>query len=153
MVEIDFETFLKVKKPYLSTDQLLIIKEKGFEIGSHSMSHPLFASLSTEEQLQEVKESMQWLKNKLKLEYRYFAFPFTDEGVDSLFYERIYNLNNPMVDMSFGTAGMKRDPYPFHFQRIPMDVTKSGAMIYLKGEYIYYLLKAMAGRNTIRRKS
>jgi len=93
------------------------------------------------------------LKKKLKPEYKYFAFPFTDEGVDSLFFDRMLNWKEPMVDMSFGTAGMKRDSYPFHFQRIPMDVTKSRAMIYLKGEYIYYLIKSLVGRNIIRRKS
>lgn len=151
MVEVDFKTFLKIKKPYLSKKQVLKIIDQGFEIGSHSMNHPLFASLSLEEQVQELKESLQWIKKKLKLEYKYFAFPFTDDGVDSMFFDRIFSLKKPMVDMSFGTAGMKRDMYPFHFQRIPMDVTKSGARIYLKGEYIYYLLKALTGRNIIRR--
>ncbi len=151
IVEVDFDTFLNIKKPYLSTKQLIRIKDHGFEIGSHSMSHPLFATLSQEEQVQELKDSVQWIKKKLKLEYKYFAFPFTDVGVDSSFFDRIFSLKKPMVDMSFGTAGMKRDLYPFHFQRIPMDMTKTGARIFLKGEYIYYLLKAMIGRNIIRR--
>ena len=153
LVEVDFKTFLRIRKPYLSEKQLLKIKKQGFEIGSHSMNHPLFALLSHEEQVQELKESLQWLKKKLKLEYKYFAFPFTDVGVDSIFFDRIFSLKKPLVDMSFGTAGLKRDQYPFHFQRIPMDETKSGARIFLKGEYIYYLLKAILGRNTIRRKS
>jgi peptidoglycan/xylan/chitin deacetylase (PgdA/CDA1 family) len=153
LVEVDFKTFLRIRKPYLSTKQILKIKKQGFGIGSHSMNHPLFSLLSHEEQLQELKESLKWLNKKLKPEYKYFAFPFTDEGVDSIFFDRIFSWKKPLVDMSFGTAGLKRDPYPFHFQRIPMDVTKSGARIFLKGEYIYYLLKSILGKNIIRRKS
>ena len=152
LVEVDFNAFLKIRKPYMSLDQLLKMKDQGFEIGSHSMTHPMFSLLSHEDRLREVKESLEWIRKKLNPEYRYFAFPFTDAGVENLFFDRIYNLESSMVDMSFGSAGLKRDPYPFHVQRIAMDETHYSARIFIKGEYIYYLLKGMAGRRTIRRK-
>jgi peptidoglycan/xylan/chitin deacetylase (PgdA/CDA1 family) len=153
LVEVDFETFVKIRKPYMSLEQVRKLSQQGFQIGSHSMDHPLFSLLSFDEQIGQVDESIRWIRDNLEQDHRFFAFPFTDEGVGKTFFDRIFREDQPMVDMTFGTAGMKRDPYPFHFQRIPMDVSGTGARIYLKGEYIYYLLKAMVGRNTIRRKN
>ena len=153
LVEVDFETFLKIRQPYCSLKQLLNIRGQGFEFGSHSMDHPLFSSLSYEEQLLQVKDSIQWIRENLEQDNRFFSFPFTDEGVHSHFFDRLYSDEDPLVDMSFGTAGIKRDPCPFHFQRIPMDVTRTGARIFIKGEYLYCLFKSLVGRNVIRRKS
>jgi hypothetical protein len=58
----------------------------------------------------------------------------------------------PPLDATFGTAGLKEDPVDFHFQRIPMEMKKIPAYRILKGEYIYYLLKGLLGRNKITRE-
>jgi len=151
IMDFDFSTFLKVRKPYLTTDQLNELKSKGFQIGAHSMDHPLYSALEFKDQIRQTRDSIDWVANTFNLDYRYFAFPFTDFGIRSEFFETLYNSEEPMADASFGTAGMKRELYPLHFQRIPMEATGTGAGITLKGEYLYYLLKGPFGKNIIRR--
>ena len=47
-----------------------------FEIGSHSISHPDFGTLSTDEMQQELNGSKRQLENLTGRSVRYFAFPF-----------------------------------------------------------------------------
>jgi hypothetical protein len=58
----------------------------------------------------------------------------------------------PALDASFGTAGLKEDPVDFNFQRVPMEIKKIPASRILKGEYTYYLLKSLLGRNKMTRE-
>jgi hypothetical protein len=78
-----------------------------------------------------------------------FAFPFTDYGVSRAFFDRIFE--NGKVDFSFGGAGIKRDIHPRQFQRVPMEGWDATAEQILKSEYLYYLLRAPLGKNTILR--
>ena len=56
-------------------------------------------------------------------------------------------------DLIFGGAGLKKDTFPQHLQRFPVE---SGALTpmssLMKNEYAYYVLKSFIGRNKIRRK-
>ena len=45
---IDFNRFLENQKPYLTTEQVLKLKNQGFSIGAHSFDHPEFWTLSKE---------------------------------------------------------------------------------------------------------
>ena len=56
------------------------------------------------------------------------------------------------MDATFGTAGLKNDPVDSHHQRIPMEMNRLPASLMIKGEYTYYLLKGLFGRNVIIRK-
>ncbi len=58
---INFNDFLLKQKPYLTTEQLLKLKEQGYLIGAHSFYHPEFWKISEDEQINEVKKSMNWL--------------------------------------------------------------------------------------------
>src|SRR4030042_3133587 len=51
LLDINFETFLKIRKPYMKIDQLHDLQSKGFHIGSHSIDHPIYSSLDLDEQL------------------------------------------------------------------------------------------------------
>jgi hypothetical protein len=58
----------------------------------------------------------------------------------------------PKFDATFGTAGLKKDPVDFHFQRVPMEMNGFPASLVVKAEYIYYLIKGLLGRNEITRE-
>ena len=147
LVDLDFSTFLKIRKPYMTVEHITRLQEQGFRIGSHSLDHPLFSVLSLEEQLKQTKKSLEWITKTFDLDYRYFSFPFTDDGVSGEFFEIAFNPDEPVADMVFGTAGMKRTVRPFHFQRIPVEDSGLNARFFIRGEYIYYMLKGIAGRN------
>jgi len=147
LVDMDFSTFLKIRKPYLMIEQIRQLQQQGFQIGSHSLDHPLYSKLNLEEQLKQTKNSLEWITETFRLNYRYFSFPFTDDGVSKDFFDAVLNPDKPVADLVFGTAGLKKTVFPFHFQRIPVEDSSLRARFFIRGEYIYYLLKRPAGKN------
>lgn len=150
-LEIDFKEYLRYHKPYLSQDQLKILASEGFSIGAHSMNHPEYFNIDFEEQIQQTKESIEFVKNLFHLPYKTFAFPFTDIEVSKKFFDEVLNGERPIADVTFGVAGIKKDYHPFHLQRIPFEKEFSARSI-IKGEYLYYYLKKPLGKNKIIRK-
>ncbi len=150
LVDLDFSRFLTEHQPYLSSDQINALKNRGFCFGAHSCDHPEYRFLSLEEQVRQTKTSVTDICTRFALPYRTFAFPFTDYGVSTAFFQNLYE-QEPRVNLSFGCAGMKQDQYPQHIQRIPFEAGNLSAREVLNNEYLYYLLKALAGRNSIRR--
>lgn len=147
LVDLDFTTFLKIRKPYLTVEQIRQLQQQGFQIGSHSLDHPMYSGLSLDEQLRQTKESLKWIMDTFSLEYRYFSFPFTDDGVSREFFNAVFSSDKPVADMLFGTAGLKKTIFPFHFQRIPVEDSCLRARFFIRGEYLYYMLKGLAGKN------
>jgi peptidoglycan/xylan/chitin deacetylase (PgdA/CDA1 family) len=152
LVDLDFTAFLKIKKPYLTSTQISELAHSGFYIGSHSKDHPLFSDLARDEQISQYKDSLSLIQREFGLTYGLFSFPFTDDGVSASFFEALSAEGMPTMDASFGTAGLKEDPVDFHFQRVPMEIEKTPASSILKGEYTYYLLKSLFGRNKMTRE-
>ena len=59
--------------------------QKGFLIGNHSYSHPVFSSISLEEGIREITRTEVLLDRiyreaGVKREYRFFRFPYIDKG-------------------------------------------------------------------------
>jgi len=151
LVDLDFATFLKVKKPYLTSTQISELAGTGFYIGAHSKDHPLFAELGEEEQIFQYRDSLTLVQQEFGLPYGLFSFPFTDDGVSASFFAALSREGMPPLDATFGTAGLKMDPVDFHFQRVPMEMNRFPASLMVKGEYTYYLLKGLLGRSEITR--
>jgi peptidoglycan/xylan/chitin deacetylase (PgdA/CDA1 family) len=148
---IDFREYLKAHHPYLTGSQVTELVSQGFAFGAHSIDHPQFGFLSEEEQVAQTQESLDDIAGKFGLNYRLFSFPFTDSGVKSSFFRKVFDPKNPVADITFGGAGLKDDFVPNHIQRIPFEESSLGARQILTSEYSYWLLKAIAGRNRIKR--
>ncbi len=147
---IDFNQYLLSNQPYMTLAQVREIQEDGFLIGAHSMDHREFF-LSTEEEIYaQIAGSMDFLVRELNPEIKTFAFPFTDFGVPDAVFEKARQLG--ILDLSFGTAGIKDETMPGHIQRIPMEseVSRNGKQV-LRTEYIWYYLKTLWGKNKVRR--
>lgn len=146
--EVDFEQFLKEQKPYLSFEQLQNLTKRGFGISSHSWDHPLYNDVSLKGQIETTETSFNYLKNNDFL-YESFAFPFTDFGVQKVFFDQLFQ--NKDIFCSFGCAGIKLDSIERNFQRIPME-TGENASTTLKKEIAYFRFKKLLNKNTIVRK-
>jgi peptidoglycan/xylan/chitin deacetylase (PgdA/CDA1 family) len=144
---IDFNRFLENQKPYLTTEQVLKLKNQGFSIGAHSFDHPEFWTLSKEEQLQQMVKSTDWVTEKIQPGIRAFAFPFTDSGVAPEVLQAIHE--KKICDVTFGTAGLKYDGFPFHFQRYPVEMPGNFVQN-IKSEWIYFLLRKWVGKETVK---
>lgn len=153
LFEVDFRGYLKVRKPYLDSGQVRNLLTDGFEVGAHSMDHPEYASLTSEEQLEQTVKSMDIIGKAFGVPYRYFAFPFTDSGVSDRFFEQLYSMPEKAPHLTFGTAGLKKDAFPGHLQRIPAEESVLPAMSSIRGEYLAYSLKRIINKHHVNRKA
>ncbi len=148
LLDLRFEAFLEKEKPYLTLEQLKKMESEGFLIGGHSMNHPLFSELEKHERIEQIAGSMRFIEEHFSPELNAFAFPFTDAGVPGSVFR--YIEGSEKIDLSLGTAGLKRDCSPKHIQRIPMDdLHFRGSEKILRTEYAYFLLKSLFGRNSL----
>ena len=131
--------------------RLLLINKK-FTIGAHSEDHPLFSELSMSDQKNQVIKSLKKLNEMFGISDLYFSFPFTDDKLSVELFEKINSEPGIQLRASFGTAGIKKDLYSNHYQRIPMEVGKYSASQILSAEFIYYLMKIPFGKNKIIRR-
>jgi len=147
LLGINFSNFLDEQKPYLTTQQLLNLKSQGFSIGAHSFNHPEFWRIPEEDQMNEIKKSMNWLVEKVNPVIKAFSFPFTDSGVSSTVLKALKSEN--ICDVSFGTAGLKYDELEHHFQRYPVE-QHGDFQQNLKAELVYFMLRRQIGKATVK---
>ncbi len=147
LLDLDFNHFLKTQKPYLSASQIKELAQKGFSIGAHSHNHPEFEKIPEPDQIKEIKKSIHEITRLIPQKLKLFSFPFTDWGVPSRVLKTIEKEN--ICDLTFGTAGLKYDPYPFHFQRYPVE--QPGNFIRnMKAEWVYLELRKWIGKATVK---
>lgn len=150
LLKIDFKLYLKKHKPYLTLNELKELNQQGVIIGAHSIDHPLFNKLDLNQQIMQIKESTNWVQTHFNQSISTFSFPFTDFGLTKNLFDKIYNNKNFKLHYTFGTAGIKKEHYKQHLQRIPMENGKlaKNTLLY---QYIYFLCKAPLFKNTIKR--
>jgi peptidoglycan/xylan/chitin deacetylase (PgdA/CDA1 family) len=142
--EYDFGEYLVTSKPYLTSEQIRWLLKHGFAIGSHSVDHPLYATLSVEEQLSQTRESLRFLAERFQIHYRAFAFPHSDTGVKMDFFRVLFAEGN--LDVSFGTGGMLPHFFSRNFERFTMEKTSLPAERILAKQYARFLYRTMTGR-------
>jgi peptidoglycan/xylan/chitin deacetylase (PgdA/CDA1 family) len=150
ILKLDFRDFLKEYRPYMTSAEIADLKTGGFTIGAHSIDHPLFSELALTEQIHQLTESMNFVEENFGVKNKYFAFPFTDFGVEKNFFKTVFE--NHLADYTFGTAGIKMDSIEKNIQRIPVEKYGLSAELHLKTECMLFKLKKVIGLQTIQRK-
>ncbi len=148
---IDFNNYLEKHKPYLGKADLEELKEQGVHIGAHSTNHPLFSQLKHNEQVNQLQQSVDWVKHNFNQNINTFAYPFTDYGIGAAFFNTVFNPHKPLAQLTFGTAGLKKEKFRYHLQRIPVENYNANMQQILQQQYFYYIAKAVLFKNTIRR--
>ncbi|WP_162231143.1 polysaccharide deacetylase family protein [Sunxiuqinia dokdonensis] len=150
-VGLDWQEYLQKENPYMTLEQLSQLERDGFTIGAHSWDHPEFWLLDEASQLDEIRESMEWLGANFSPKIKAFAFPFTDFGVSPFVFDAIRR--ERLCDLTFGTAGIKFEKETRHHQRLPME--RAGyktARDLLKAEYLSYQLKRLVDQHVAKRE-
>ena len=141
-------SLINEKKPvYMTKSELEIMIKDGFLVGAHSMDHPPFNELATPEQVQQIKDSVDWMVKQFQLTYRYFAFPSNDNIVRSKVFESI----KEEVELTFGVQGLLSDECSTHYHRIEVESTGKSASQVLKYEYCRYIIKTLFGKSIFKR--
>jgi peptidoglycan/xylan/chitin deacetylase (PgdA/CDA1 family) len=150
LLELDFDEYLKNHTPYLSSDEINDLINRGFAVGSHSMDHPFFKHINIKQQQDQIIKSFNDLEERFNVQDRYFSFPFSDERVNSELLTWLHKQEN--CKLSFGISGLKEDITRFHMHRIPMEKSLKSARSIIRHQYTYFILKAFLGKNKIKRK-
>lgn len=138
-------------KPYMSVSQIKALHSDGFTIGAHSINHPEMWLLTPREQIEQIEQSMQWVIDHFNPEIRAFSFPFTDDRIEKHVFDAIKK--NQMVDVTFGTAGLKYDSIPWHYQRIPLEYAyRQRIKKTMHFEYLYFHVRKLLSKNSVIRK-
>jgi len=145
----DFGEYLTTCKPHLTSEQIWWLLKQGFTIGSHSIDHPRYATLSLEDQLYQTRASLRFLKERFQIHSRAFAFPHSDAGVKMDFFRALFS--DGTLDVSFGTGGMLPHFFSRNLQRFTMEKTLLPAENILAKQYARVLYRTMTGRG-IRRQ-
>jgi peptidoglycan/xylan/chitin deacetylase (PgdA/CDA1 family) len=148
-IGVNFRDYLSDQKPYLTTEQIRHLIQKGFTFGAHSIDHPDYRFLTEEEQIRQTKESIDCITTLFGLDYKAFSFPFTDFGVKKSFFDKVFD--ERIADITFGCAGIKTDSVSVHLQRLPVESYKSNLKETFKEETSYYIFSKMFKKNLIRR--
>jgi peptidoglycan/xylan/chitin deacetylase (PgdA/CDA1 family) len=148
-MNLDFGDYLLANRPYLASEQINRLIDKGFAIGAHSIDHPVYSSLSLEDQLHQTIESVRRVREIFHLRYGAFAFPFSDHNISKAFFAKLSN--SGFVDLSFGTAGLVDDDVPNHLQRFSLEKPAVSASRILRFQHVRKLEKILT-RNPIKRK-
>ncbi len=149
ILDIDFYEYMQTQKPYMNMEQIHILEKQGFEIGAHSLNHPLYSEISILQQILQTERSLFFIKLYLNQKLKLFAFPFTDFGVSDLFFETVYSTNT--ADYTFGTAGIKKDYFEKNIQRIAMENEGKSAKKIIKSEFISYKIKSFFNLEKVKR--
>lgn len=149
--QYSFSDFIQKHQPYLTSQQITELSQKGFIFGAHSIDHPQYSEISFEEQIKQTQLSVEYVKNNFNQLLSLFAFPFTDDGVFTKTLKTISDREKHILDFSFGGAGIKNEVFPRHIQRIPMEGFSAEGKRIIKTEYLYYMVKSLFGKNTIHR--
>lgn len=116
---VDFQAYLNDKQPYLTSNQINTLIDRGFTIGAHSIDHPYYSALSLNEQLEQTIVSVKQIRDKFSLDYGAFAFPHNDDGVSPEFFKKVQE--SGLIDITFGTGGMMDGGWLSHRQRISLE--------------------------------
>ncbi len=147
-VLLSFGDYLREKKPFLTTDQLISLSKRGFTIGAHSWGHPYYDKISLEEQIEQTTSSCNFIKEKIRPEYVTFSFPYSDAALSQKLFDA---LNQTGIDLMFGIQNQKDElsnnmVHRFNAERAGISLTKQ-----LKGIMLYMAIQEKLGKQKVRR--
>ena len=148
-LNFDFSEWLKDVQPYMNTQQCFDLLKAGHALGAHSVDHPRYCELSLEEQLQQTRESVGFVRNRFRLDYAAFSFPGSDAKVSLEFFRRARE--EWKVDVFFGNRGFLDDSAFGSVQRSSMEKTSMSAEGVLGKALVTRLAKTVIGRGKVPR--
>ncbi|MGB0983046.1 MAG: polysaccharide deacetylase family protein [Saprospiraceae bacterium] len=146
-LEINFKDFLKKERPYMTLTEIQELKKDGFHIGGHSVNHPKYQEIDLNEQLSQTRGSLEFVQKNVPSQSRSFAFPYSSDGISRAFFDTLAT----EMDVSYGTSSLKLDTISTHLHRFPMEGTPFSPKTMIKGEYFFFLLQTLLGKNTVKR--
>lgn len=145
-----FDNYLIQCRPFLTTEQIVQLKTKGFSIGAHSWDHPYYELLNLEEQLQQTVTSIKYVQENFSLSHNYFSFPHTDAVLQQLFFDELKRLSVP-IDLLFGIQNQKEETQNKIIHRFNAERPEIKIKEQINGILFYCMLQKALGKHKIHR--
>lgn len=146
----DYDKYLSDRPIYMSMNEINKLMENGFQIGSHSLNHIRFSTLSFEDQWREFEEDKLKVEKLLGMKNIPFAFPFGDQGVKISFFNKVKK-HYPET-LLFGSGLFSSDHADNIVHRVPMENFHMQPEKSIPALYFHHSVKKLLGRETIYRK-
>jgi peptidoglycan/xylan/chitin deacetylase (PgdA/CDA1 family) len=137
----DWDVGLK-RMPNLSWDDLKEMQSLGHEIGSHSVSHPDFSLISSEEARRELSESKKELEVRLGRSARFFAYPYGGRShfpaeynriAREVGYEACFSAHGGVISPEMRGQILPREAMPYFRSLTHLEVYLSGCLDWIYG--------------------
>ena len=112
-IDVDWQSFLAKKQPYLTTGQIQQMHTEGFTMGAHTLSHRKLVDLSSDEIETEITQSCQIVGSITGQEIVPFSFPHSAWGLDRDHLAGI-RARHPKIGLLFDTKGLRSDANFIH---------------------------------------
>ena len=122
MLEVDFDEYLARQRPFLTVKEIGSLVAAGFTIGAHGLDHAPYRELPLEEQLRQMRDSVDFVRSTFAAGPAAFAFPFSHEGVGAAFFESAFATGGLAV--SFTSGFRLPQQWPRNLRRTMMDERK-----------------------------
>ena len=149
LLKVDINTELKKKKPFISKNQIKEMIDMGFYFGGHTMTHPRLNTINYNDQKKEIIDSINWLKLNFKINYSFFAFPYTDRGISKKLIKSIFKYDNSSI--VFGNSGLKKDFDERIIQRFSLEKPNQNTSKLIVSENLYKFCNKLIGNYNITR--
>lgn len=149
LLKVDINTELKKKKPFISKNQIKEMIDMGFYFGGHTMTHPRLNTINYNDQKKEIFDSINWLKLNFKINYSFFAFPYTDRGISKKLIKSIFKYDNSSI--VFGNSGLKKDFDERIIQRFSLEKPNQNTSKLIVSENLYKFCNKLIGNYNITR--
>lgn len=102
--DVDVTSYLKDKKPYLTSAQIEEMINAGYYFGGHSYRHLSFKEFDANQQVEQLVGSTKKLVDQFNLDYNICSIPHNDDYVKEGVIEEV----SSSMDYVFGGYGLKR---------------------------------------------
>lgn len=147
-INYSFDDFLKTNRPFLTTDNLLSLKKRGFTIGAHSMNHPYYEQLNLTQQLDQTVSSCNYVQQNTTMDKQFFSFPYTDENLPQNLFDE---LKKTSIDLLFGVQNQKEELNNKMVHRFNAERPVIKFDHQLKGILLMAAINKSAGTNKVKR--
>lgn len=111
------DEFLDHYKPYLTVPQIHDLMAEGFDMGSHSKTHPEFEKLSLEEAEHEILDSLRGISEKIGKKIDLFAYPFSRRALSHIEAEIVSRHSGKFKTLLGIKSGLKNFNNPYEWER------------------------------------
>jgi len=117
----DADIFYEPKENICSWEELIELERSGVSIQSHSVNHPHFSDISSEEMKTELIASKEILQQQLNKKIEAFAFPYGDNGSDADETDLLLAQSGYKAAFLYGGGPVQINTIqPFRISRIPV---------------------------------